>query len=213
VREVVTEGDGAIGSLAWSPDRRLLAAVDDLGGVRYLDVGGWRQVGHTQDLWPNPIIGLAFVDDGWLIHGNVSRRRAFIRPVSADVQVEAACALAGRNLTSDEWLRYRPGDHYRATCAHWPPAEEPLAPVTSLGDELPDAQPLELGSADGDGDDERDALAESCRAGDMQACDDLYEDSLEGSAYEVYGDTCAGRRPPRSIGYCVDTFGTAPPTT
>ncbi|HQY33961.1 MAG TPA: hypothetical protein PLS68_08325 [Actinotalea sp.] len=37
-----------------------------------------------------------------------------------------------------------------------------------------------------------DALWDSCAAGDMAACDSLYETSPVGSIYETFGDTCAG---------------------
>jgi hypothetical protein len=34
---------------------------------------------------------------------------------------DAACRLAGRNLSRDEWDRYMPPDEpYRATCPQWP---------------------------------------------------------------------------------------------
>lgn len=38
-----------------------------------------------------------------------------------------------------------------------------------------------------------DALWDSCQAGDMGACDDLYRDSPVASEYEEFGDTCGGR--------------------
>src|SRR5690606_16856796 len=38
-----------------------------------------------------------------------------------------------------------------------------------------------------------DQYAADCYAGDMEACDDLYWESPIDSAYEEYGDTCAGR--------------------
>ena len=37
--------------------------------------------------------------------------------------------------------------------------------------------------------------AQSCYDGDMQACDDLYNESEVDSPYETYGGTCAGRQP------------------
>jgi hypothetical protein len=56
------------------------------------------------------------------------------------------------------------------------------------------------------GDDARlDALWDDCEEGDFQACDDLYNDSEYGSAYEDFGDTCGERNTPQ--GYCVDIYG------
>ncbi|WP_179951029.1 DUF4190 domain-containing protein [Xylanimonas oleitrophica] len=41
-----------------------------------------------------------------------------------------------------------------------------------------------------------DALWDGCAAGDMAACDDLYESSEIGSEYEQFGETCGGRQEP-----------------
>jgi hypothetical protein len=59
------------------------------------------------------------------------------------------------------------------------------------------------------GDDaELDGLAESCYDGDMQACDDLFWNSEAGSAYELYGGTCAGRQPNSAAQtvFCTEAF-------
>lgn len=50
-----------------------------------------------------------------------------------------------------------------------------------------------------------DGLARDCYDGDMQACDDLFWQSPAGSAYEDYGDTCAGRQGDDG-GFCVNEF-------
>ena len=52
-------------------------------------------------------------------------------------------------------------------------------------------------------DPELDALAESCYAGDMEACDELVRRADSGSEYQAYGDTCAGRQPPNTGNYCT----------
>jgi len=51
-----------------------------------------------------------------------------------------------------------------------------------------------------------DRLAQSCHAGDMSSCDDLYFDSEVDSEYEEYGDTCAGRREAGAWAMCADVF-------
>ncbi len=48
-----------------------------------------------------------------------------------------------------------------------------------------------------------DALAQSCYAGDMEACDELYGSAESDSAYQEYGDTCAGRQPPDTGSFCT----------
>jgi hypothetical protein len=63
--------------------------------------------------------------------------------------------------------------------------------------------------AAGLGDDEGlNGYAVRCHDGDMQACDDLYNESEIGSDYETYGGTCAGRQPATNSDtvYCTDAF-------
>ena len=88
----------------------------------------------------------------------------------------------------------------RARRPHRDPTDRRADPATAC----PPAtqEPDGLGS-----DPTMDAFADACYAGDMQACDDLYDESPFGSAYEAYGDTCAGRQPAGSGQYCVDAFG------
>jgi len=49
-----------------------------------------------------------------------------------------------------------------------------------------------------------DGYALRCHDGDMQACDDLYDQSKPMSRYEQYGMTCAGRVKPFDVKYCTD---------
>ncbi|MBN1091642.1 hypothetical protein JKP75_03065 [Blastococcus sp. TML/M2B] len=69
--------------------------------------------------------------------------------------------------------------------------------------------PAATSEPEGLGDDpELDDYAEECHDGDMQACDDLFNQSPVGSAYELYGGSCAGRQSntdARQV-YCVDAF-------
>jgi hypothetical protein len=73
---------------------------------------------------------------------------------------------------------------------------------------LPDLIPPPTEQPDGLGTDpELDELAEECYDGEMRSCDDLYQRSPTDSAYETYGDTCAGRQPEHTRRYCTDVFG------
>jgi hypothetical protein len=49
-----------------------------------------------------------------------------------------------------------------------------------------------------------DGYAVRCHDGDMQACDDLFDQSDPMSRYEQYGMTCAGRVKPFDVEYCTD---------
>lgn len=50
-----------------------------------------------------------------------------------------------------------------------------------------------------------DALTDLCGQGDMQACDDLYQQSPEGSEYEYFGATCGLRAEDAPPEFCADT--------
>jgi hypothetical protein len=49
-----------------------------------------------------------------------------------------------------------------------------------------------------------DAAAQSCFAGDLQACDDLGSASPPRSDYAHYAATCGGRVEPDSVSACID---------
>jgi hypothetical protein len=51
-----------------------------------------------------------------------------------------------------------------------------------------------------------DQLARECRAGDLDACDDLYYATPVGSEYEDYGTTCGGRTYDEYYGTCAAEF-------
>jgi hypothetical protein len=79
------------------------------------------------------------------------------------------------------------------------------ADFAGTGDDDADDDDDASGDVDGYGDDdELDALYDDCEAGDYQACDDLYNQSPSGSAYEDFGDTCGERNEPQ--GFCVDVY-------
>jgi hypothetical protein len=75
-----------------------------------------------------------------------------------------------------------------------PPAGPVPAPAPTL-------RPTGLGD-----DEAMNLLALACFIGTMQACDNLYNRSPLGSAYETYGDTCAGRRPAGTLPFCTEVF-------
>ena len=74
-------------------------------------------------------------------------------------------------------------------------------------DPAPGDVPPATQEPDGLGDDPQlDSLAQDCYDGDMQACDDLYQESPVNSDYQTYGDTCAGRQPALTQRFCINTF-------
>lgn len=64
------------------------------------------------------------------------------------------------------------------------------------------------GRADTYGDDPTlDALWDSCEAGDMTACDDLFWSTGIGTGYETFAQTCGGRLDDETFGDCVGELG------
>jgi hypothetical protein len=68
------------------------------------------------------------------------------------------------------------------------------------GSDLPPADPVPGGD-----DEQLNQLAQQCHDGDMQACDDLFNQSDFDSAYEDYGNTCGGRVPDNTD-FCVNVY-------
>ena len=63
-------------------------------------------------------------------------------------------------------------------------------------------------SVEGYGDDAQlDALWDSCAAGDLASCDDLWFSSPIGSAYEAYAESCGGLSTEALWGSCEETLG------
>jgi hypothetical protein len=82
-----------------------------------------------------------------------------------------------------------------------PSVTTPEQPQVPIGEVTADAGPP---AAPPTGDAQFDDLADECFQGDMDACDELYQETPVGSDYEAYGDTC-GARIDQSFGYyCTD---------
>ena len=95
----------------------VVATASDDGTARlwHLDTG--RQIGRP--IWASGgVVDLS--DDGRRL-AVVNDGAVSILSLDPDDWAGAACRLAGRNLTREEWARYLPpGEPYRATCPQWP---------------------------------------------------------------------------------------------
>jgi WD40 repeat protein len=100
----------------------VLAAESRDGKLRLWDVATHRLIGHalvghiddTMSLEPtsDDVVVSAGANDGQVIEWNLDPQ----------VWMARACALAGRNLTHEEWDVYVGGD-YATTCEQWPAGE------------------------------------------------------------------------------------------
>jgi WD40 repeat protein len=122
---------GYILTLAVSPDGSLLVNTGTDGEVRLWDTATWSPLGQ-------PVVE----DGGWAWAGFAEEGRELVvmtegtswdqeeidadregtagrfysLPTHADAWVEAACTIAGRELSQEEWDVIRPGQEWRPTC-------------------------------------------------------------------------------------------------
>jgi WD40 repeat protein len=112
---------GPVARLALDDNGRRMMAVGDDGNLRIYDVATRTQLGDPIDLdEPSPGEGTAIRGDGLQVAAAVGQGFA-VWDLDPTRWIEAACQLAGRNLTRAEWDQYI-GDlaPYRPTCTAHP---------------------------------------------------------------------------------------------
>jgi WD40 repeat protein len=119
-RDPIRSGGTDLEGLAVSPDGERLAAISTDGALRLWRLSDGRAIGPPLRGHGNPALGIAWPTAERLITSGYSLTQwgnLISWEVSPDGWVERACAIAGRDLTQDEWQRYLPGEEYRRTCA------------------------------------------------------------------------------------------------
>ncbi len=114
--------------ITFSPDGRYLADTTLNGGVRLWDaktgvgygdrelIASDRPVSVEPDFdFPEPARAAFSPDGRFLAIGGIDNRPMLLR-IDPAVWAQRACAVAGRNLTREEWNRYLPDEPYRKTC-------------------------------------------------------------------------------------------------
>jgi WD40 repeat protein len=119
---------------SFDPTGSFLATTTLRGGARLWDpqtglaygnelVPTMRRDSFLSSLEPPPFLGLrtAFSPNGKLLAVAGVEARAMVWDVDPALWRRRACAIAGRNLSREQWSLYLPPETpYRATCPEWP---------------------------------------------------------------------------------------------
>jgi WD40 repeat protein len=95
---------------------RYATAGGSSGGVRLWETSTQQVVGSTFPGGEGQWGSVAFTPDGRRMIVVFSNGSAYRWPVSVDAWAAHACAVAGRNLTLEEWHRYVGSRPYQPTC-------------------------------------------------------------------------------------------------
>ena len=106
---------GMLTDVEVSPDGATAATIGPEGDVTLWDTATWRPYG--QPLFDDRVTGfLHFSRDGERLEAWLSDGTRSVVSVEPRAWIEAACAVAARDLTTDEWAVVRPGVEPRSTC-------------------------------------------------------------------------------------------------
>ena len=111
-----------VSSIALAPHRQEFAVTGggSSGGVKLWDDASLQQFGATfpggTGTWGNAI----YTPDGSDVVVAYSDGSAAVWPVTVRAWLDHACAVAGRNLTREEWARFVPHRDYERTCPSYP---------------------------------------------------------------------------------------------
>lgn len=117
-------------SVVFSPDGRMLASASDDGAVRLWNVASRTIIGLPLPGHRGSARSVAFSPDGKALASGGLDGRVILRDIDLDSWRTLACAVAGRNLSRQEWRQYVGTDPgYHPTCPTFAPAEEaPTSP-------------------------------------------------------------------------------------
>jgi WD40 repeat protein len=129
IAELPAPSGGIVRFVAFSPDGAIIAIGGDGDDVTLFDVATRQRLGtlngHGGEVWPIHFSpdGRRLVALGWdLLLWNLD-------PIAWEAM---ACALAGRNLTFEEWTQFLGDEPYRKTCPDLPGPDEPAAMTAPL---------------------------------------------------------------------------------
>jgi len=117
VRTPISAGSASFSNVAVSHDGSLLAALDGDGSLRLWNLQADRSLGpplRTDSAAEGPV----FLRNDHQVVTDVSPGGLLLWSLDPDVWRATACALAGRELSRDEWARFLGDEPYRETCSN-----------------------------------------------------------------------------------------------
>jgi WD40 repeat protein len=119
--------------VAFSPDGKTIASASSDRTVRRWDTRTGQPIGQPLTGHTGPVKAIAFSPDGTMIASANMDRTVRLWPVSINIWIQHACALAKRNMRQEEWKEFMsPDSPYVRTCPNLPaghgaPVDAPAA--------------------------------------------------------------------------------------
>ncbi len=104
-----------IRALAFTPDSRIPASGGEDGTIRLWDIHKHQQIGQPLRADDGFIWALAASSDGRSLAA-ANANSVILWPLSVTSWIDHGCALAGRNLSKEEWAQYIPDQQVQTLC-------------------------------------------------------------------------------------------------
>ena len=105
-----------VNSISYAPDGHTFVTADAGGGVQLWDDASGAPIARLRPGRPDVSASAVFHTDGHTVVIATADGAVFHWDTRVESTIAAACAFAGRNLTTTEWHEAFPGRPYRETC-------------------------------------------------------------------------------------------------